>query len=545
LSSHVLSRLVPLSLARVLVSVLAAGCVDSTVSEDEDPRVQALDARVTVEFKSTRVVVPPLAYGMHASVYDNSLHDPALSGQLKQGGLALLRWPGGGYSDNYHWSTHTMTPFRGDPGDVGYLADGSDFGSFVSVFEGFGGTAMITVNYGSNLAGDGPGEPLEAAAWVAYANGDPDDDHSLGVDASGTDWETVGAWATLRASSPLDEDDGRNFLRIAHPEPLGIRYWEIGNEVFGNGYYGGSYQFEHDGHVPYDGTRREDNPLLSGTAYGSGVVAYAKAMRAVDPDVKIGAVLNTPPRDYTWGPTWNSDVLAKCAEVVDFVSVHWYPSKEASEIVALPATEIDAMTEELRAGFARHGRDEADPIEIAMTELGGAPGNTLLRDAPQSLALFSTDTYLTAIEHGLVNLDWLELHNGSYLSDRRWGGGPGPAYHGIRLASLLAGPGDRLVKASSNRASIIAHASRRADGTYGVLLIDRQLPTAPPAQVTLELSGAELRAPCERFVLSTTDAGQPGVLEGPTEVEILESPSTLEINGYSIVLVRCGSKAAG
>lgn len=528
----------------LLASSLAAACVDSSRSEREQTETQAIEAQVTVDFSETRVRVPPLAYGMHASVYDNSLHDPALSGQLKEGGLGLLRWPGGGYSDNYHWSTHTMTPFRGNPDDVGYLADGSDFGSFVSVFEGFAGTAMITVNYGSNLAGDGPGEPLEAAAWVAYANGDPDDEHLLGVDGSGTDWQTVGAWASLRASPPLDEDDGRNFLRIAHPEPLGIQYWEIGNEVFGNGYYGESYQYEHDGHVPYDGTRRANDPLLSGTAYGSGVVAYATAMRAVDPSVKIGAVLNTPPRDYIWGPTWNSDVLSECAKVIDFVSVHWYPSKQASEIVALPATEIETMTEELRAELARHGRDEEDPLEMAMTELGGAPGHSLLQDAPQSLALFSADTYLTAIEHGFVNLDWLELHNGTYLADRRWGGGPGPAYHGIRLAWLLAGPGDTLVKASSNRESIVAHASRRADGTYGVLLIDRRLPTALPAQVTLELAGAELAAPCERFVLSTAADDEPGVFEGPEQTETLESTATLEISGYSITLLRCGSKAA-
>jgi hypothetical protein len=531
----------------LLASLLPAACVDSSRSEREEPKTQAIEAQVTVDFSETRVRVPPLAFGIHASVYDNSLHDPALSGQLQEGGVALLRWPGGGYSDNYHWSTHTMTPFRGNPDDVGYLADGSDFGSFVSVFEDFGGTAMITVNYGSNLAGDGPGEPLEAAAWVAYANGDPEDEHSLGVDGSGNDWETVGAWASLRASSPLDEDDDRNLLRIAHPEPLDLQYWEIGNEVFGNGYYG-EPQYEHDGHVPYDGTRREGNPLLSGTTYGAGVVAYAKAMREVDPSIKIGAVLGTPPRDDSWGRSWNSDVLSECAKVIDFVSVHWYPSKQASEIVALPATEIETMTEELRAEFARHGRGDDDPLEIAMTELGGAPGHRLLQDAPQSLALFSADTYITAIEHGFVNLDWLELHNGTYLNERRWGQsqapGPGPAYYGIRLASLLAGPGDRLVEASSDHSSIVAHASRRADGTYGVLLIDRQLPAAPPAKVTLELAGTELAAPCERFVLGTEDAAQPGVFEGPEEVETLGSLATLELGGYSITLLRCGSKAA-
>jgi hypothetical protein len=34
----------------------------------------------------------------------------------------------------------------------------------VSVLDATGTQAMITVNYGSNLGGDGPGEPKEAAA---------------------------------------------------------------------------------------------------------------------------------------------------------------------------------------------------------------------------------------------------------------------------------------------------------------------------------------------------------------------------------------------
>ena len=28
-----------------------------------------------------------------------------------------------------------------------------------------------------------------------------------------------------------------NFLAINHPTPEGIKYWEIGNETFGTGYY--------------------------------------------------------------------------------------------------------------------------------------------------------------------------------------------------------------------------------------------------------------------------------------------------------------------
>ena len=73
---------------------------------------------------------------------------------------------------------------------------------------------MITVNYGAGLqwnstktklvAPSSGASPNEAAAWVAYANGNPNlfgtpQDISLGTDAQGNNWKTVGYWAKLRA----------------------------------------------------------------------------------------------------------------------------------------------------------------------------------------------------------------------------------------------------------------------------------------------------------------------------------------------------------
>ncbi|HEY3768298.1 MAG TPA: hypothetical protein VGN44_06465 [Candidatus Angelobacter sp.] len=103
-----------------------------------------------------------------------------------------------------------------DPPQYGYLGPNTDFGHFLQLVEAIQGTAIITVNYGSNLAGTGGGEPAEAAAWVAYANGSPADQKVIGKDSTGYDWKTVGYWASLRASKPLEADDGQNFLRIAH-----------------------------------------------------------------------------------------------------------------------------------------------------------------------------------------------------------------------------------------------------------------------------------------------------------------------------------------
>jgi hypothetical protein len=80
---------------------------------DAGPPVTA--AEVTVNPTAPSAPVAPHAFGMHASVHDNGLHHPSVPGLLGQAGITLLRWPGGGFAGNYHWSTHGMTPWYSDP----------------------------------------------------------------------------------------------------------------------------------------------------------------------------------------------------------------------------------------------------------------------------------------------------------------------------------------------------------------------------------------------------------------------------------------------
>lgn len=444
-----------------LLLILLAACIE----EDPAPeRLAGQDPSIAIDLGVIRATVSPVAFGMHTSVYDNALRDPRLPDQLAEAGIALLRYPGGGYSDNYHWSTYSMTPWS--DGNPGYLAEGNDFGGFVSVLDATGTQAMITVNYGSNLAGDGPGEPKEAAAWVAYANGDVDDETVIGEDGTGVDWMTVAHWARMRASAPLATDDGYNFLRIERAEPLGIRYFEIGNEVFGNGYYGTN--FELDLHLPYTGDdeARVGHEALGPTTYGRGVVAYAEAMRAVDPSIAIGAVLNTPPKDYEWGPDWNERVLAECADVIDFVVVHFYRGSDDHSVLRAPHADIDEIMRELGDSLAEAAGEDAGDIEVAVTELGPNTGDV----SPVAVGIFAAEAHATFLEEGAKNLDWLELHKPSFIDERT--GRTGPAYDGIRLARLLAGPGDRYVQAASGTPGVYVHAAVRENSTVGLMVVN-------------------------------------------------------------------------
>jgi hypothetical protein len=536
------------------------GCVATkTPSDGIDSVVPGNDRTpaITVDLAALRATVPEDAYGMHTSVYDNALHEEDLPARLAESGVTLLRYPGGGYSDNYHWSTHHMTHWFDDLDNRGYLAPRSDFGSYVSVLERTRTHAMITVNYGSNLTDDGPGEPKEAAAWVAYANGALADETVIGVDSTGHDWSTVGHWANLRAAAPLATDDGYNFLRIEHPEPLEIHYWEVGNEVFGNGYFEGGNGFEEDLHVAYEGAdpkARQGHTLLSPRTYGKGVFAYAEAMKAVDPSIAIGAVLGTVPLDVPWGVEWNRDVLAMCGKIVDFVVVHYYPGsyidsfdptssahrQSLENLMKFPASDVHRIFAALQADFDTYAGDRADDIAITVTELG--PKNSA-RELQSDIAIgiFALESYLTFLEYGAKNLDWLELHNGSFLSERA--GTPGPAFNGIRFAHELAKPGDTFTTTLSNTSGLTAHAVKRTDGSVGLMLVNTTHESFEDVRVTVAGETLPKEGTQRRYArLANVSVGD-GTLGEPTKVTELGNEFTIALPPSSSTLLELSIEA--
>jgi len=172
------------------------------------------EAKVTVELGNTINILTTTSIGLPATMSDNDAFKPAAAQFTRLAGATVLRYPGGaGVADLYHWSSNTLTKVQGS--QPPYTSPDGNFGNFAKNLDRFG-TALIVVNYGSNLNGTGGADEAEAAAWVAYANGDAADTRAIPKGAGGEDWHTVGFWATVRSQAPLANDDGFNFLRIEH-----------------------------------------------------------------------------------------------------------------------------------------------------------------------------------------------------------------------------------------------------------------------------------------------------------------------------------------
>lgn len=133
--------------------------------------------------------------------------------------------------------------------------------------------------------------PADAAALVEYCNGP--------------------------ATSPL----GALRARYGHPRPYGVKYWQIGNEV-------------------------------SGPTYDDSFADFARAMRAVDPGIRILA-------SYV-----SEDLLKNAADWIDFVSPHHYACADLAGTEA----EIQRYADLLKR-FAPRQR-----IKLAVTEWNTTAG---------------------------------------------------------------------------------------------------------------------------------------------------------------------------
>ncbi len=370
-------------------------------------------AQVRIDLKTAVAEVPAAGYGVHTSVYDNNFTPADLTERLKTAGVTTLRFPGGSYSDIYHWKTNSRTA-----GSDIYINSNDTFDNFMTKdVLPLGAQAVITVNYGSNAAGTGGGDPAEAADWVRYAN----------------------------------IEKGWN-----------IHYWEIGNEIGGNGFFG--TEWEYDLHAPNPkGPNRKGNPALSQSAYGKNSLEFIRAMKAIDPSIKIGIGVDMP--DSNPG-TGNEALLKEVKDKFDFAIVHWYPKGSSTDLTV--TDEIKPQVAALREQIAKFCGPARKNIPIAVTETNGGGSGA-------SVAIFATDTFLTWFEAGAFNVDWLELHSG-FLSENSKevpDDTPAEAFYGMQMATTAARPGDLLVSAESSSPMLSVHAVKRKDGGVALVLINK------------------------------------------------------------------------
>ena len=185
---------------------------------------------------------------------------------------AFIRWPGGNVAQDYRWLwgigardervTWSNLSWKNEP-------ESGDFGTdeFIAFARAVGAEPAITVNV------EGRGATVEeAAAWVEYCNG-----------------PATSKYGAMRAAN-------------GHATPFGVKFWEVGNEIWGDWVRGHS----------------------DAETYARNYNRYAKAMRAVDPSIKLIAVGDN-------NMNWNRTVLRAAGQNIDYLAIHhYYGRREAA-----------------------------------------------------------------------------------------------------------------------------------------------------------------------------------------------------------------------
>ncbi len=384
-------------------------------------------------------------------------------------------------------------------------------------------------------------------------------DHTApgGYVAPGTEFDTFMAGAERTGAEPMiianygtgTAQEAADWVRYANvTKGYDATYWTIGNENYGNGHYGSEWE-------------ADDHADKSPKEYAATVIAYAQAMKAVDPTIKIGAVLIMPGNwpDGIVGAgdqgTWNQEVLTRAGAAIDFVDVHWYPGgSTAAEALTKPAHIRDAVAL-LRDQIDRYAGGPAGRIGISMTETNVDVGRNT-----QPGALFLADVYSGLLAQGVLTVHWWNVHNGigtvsevggqtdyndfGLLSSGNCAGEvcqpplntPFAPYYALSLMGDFARTGDQFVGAGSDDPLVSSHAVRRANGDVAVLLINKDPDAARP--VALNYHGFTPAAGAPTVATFTNGADSVTTTTGGTAAAQTLPP-------YSITLVTLHPAAAG
>lgn len=228
------------------------------------------------------------------------------------------------------------------------------------------------------------GSPEEAAAMLAYVSGDPASTTALGQDRAGVPWSTAGSWAARREGAAVP-----------------VALVEIGNEPYLSLAVGPGSSCGRTGRFRQDERWEGDRRIpLTAAEYAAEVRRVASVLRAVDPDVTIGAAAMTSfsgtedvgtvvaEHDTLTGDAWNPRLVADAGDSFDAFVLHPYDFAAADDRVRL--------AERARAE-GRRLRELAPDKRIAVTEFG------TLFDADSMLgAIVTADVTRVALEE-----DWL------------------------------------------------------------------------------------------------------------------------------------------
>ncbi len=293
-----------------------------------------------------------------------------------------------------------------------------------------------------------------------------------------------------------------------------IKYWEVGDEQWG---------VWARGHTTPE-------------KYAARFIEFVKAMKAVDPTIKIAANVN--PTDNIDG--WTCRVMKAAGSYIDMVTFSYYPFSNREE----NADSLLASTPKYRHAYEtiRHALEETLPkakadsmwiIDVGYNSISGRPGPITISMAN---ALWVADMVGTMAEMGEQMSCYWALHNsyppggGDYgLLTEDGKNTPRLNYYVFPIYTRLFGR--EVVQSSSPDPSLSAYASTFGDDTLSVILINKDKRNTK--RVSLKLSGFEPEGSASAWLFNTRHK-----LDRITDCKIEGESLDEQVPPYSIVVLQ-------
>ncbi len=272
-------------------------------------------------------------------------------GLLRELRMGILRWPGGNFVSNYHWKDgigpEEQRPRRPELAWGGEESNRFGTGEYLAYCAELGAEPYICLNMGT-------GTLAEALDWVEYCNG------------TGKTY-----WAEQRRVH-------------GHDLPYQVRYWGLGNEMYGDWQVG----------------------ALTAAEYVREATRWARAIRMLDPRAKlISCGMNG------WNE-WDGVVIDGMAGLVDYHSLHIYTGSEDYWTNVLAPHQAERAIDCARTLIKRaaYRRKLAAPPRIAYDEWNVWYRNMTgaLEERYDFTDALAVATYLNIF---IRNCDWVRIAN--------------------------------------------------------------------------------------------------------------------------------------
>lgn len=277
------------------------------------------DAVITINVSDSIAPVLPTQFGTNTPFRNGPeiISDGVRLPMYEKSKFGMYRFPAGSGSNQYFWDGNIPAQFEIPTGDVNPINALQNSAMTPEIFTNFidtlGAQATVNVNYfyaryGHTAAGTREARVQQAADYAAAFV------HRMNVEL------------------------GAN-----------IKFWEIGNEVYGSWEVG----FNVNG------------SNVTGKEYGEDLRVFADAMKVVDPTIKIGAVVRQG------ASNWNNQLFPEIQDHADFLIVHNYftnfNNATANNILS-SVSKVEKMAGDIRGLVVQLTDKPADHFPIVFTE---------------------------------------------------------------------------------------------------------------------------------------------------------------------------------